>query len=196
MKLMIPTLYERFKKLPSRFYEKGQVVRTKNLHKYKLCKIMGPDLDNLGTQRVMIDGIEGNLLNDMGETFHALERRSFPKDSFPIFTPCIIRNDFIVEVADFIYRPYFGLEMVNHKVGQIPEELQSFGIDVYRGKWCYFYFERYLSLRLILGDSDDFWEQNHSIFINSVPRSVQHVESEKWISKPRVKIWVKKICEQ
>jgi len=143
--------------------------------------------------------MEGNLLNDSGEAMmylHGKERRIMPEDTVQSFTPCIIREDFVIEVADFVYTPYRGLDLVNYRIGEIPEELRQLGIDVYRNNWSFFYYDRFVSLRLILGNRNDSWESKNFEFQKIVPRRYHHVESESWLSKPRVKIWVKKICEQ
>lgn len=147
-------------------------------------------LDSFGTTKLRYKNQTFNLLNDFGDQEIVDDIERIPDGYRCVFTPCIITEQFNVEVADFVYSPYYGLFLTNHKSTTIPKSLHRFGIDIYRGKRA-FYYDHLLSLRITadasLNDELGFDAEADRIF-EQIPKIYRHVEADKWICSPRVKL--------
>jgi hypothetical protein len=191
---LIPIIYDKFQKIPRRFWaQPKRYLDTRRFVSRRPFHIVGI-LDHYGTSKLRYEGLEFNLLNDYGDQEIVDETSRIPDGYYCVFTPCVVTSNFQVEVADFIFHPYFGLHLANHKVGSIPEELRKYGIDIFIGKRA-FYYTRNLSLRITTDLNFDEllgWDDGATKIFESLPRIYQDVEADKWISSPRVKVSLRK----
>lgn len=192
---LIPIIFDKFKKIPRRFwaYPKQRYIDTRKFIDRRPFHIVGI-LDHYGSSKLTHEGTEFNLLNDFGDQELLEETNRIPEGYYCAFTPCIITKDFDVEVADFVFHPYFGLKIINHKVSTIPTELQKYGIDIYVGKRA-FYYHRMLSLRITIDNGFDElngWDSGAEAIFLKIPQIYRDVEREKWISSPRIKLPLRK----
>lgn len=175
MRFLVPDIFNIFRTIPEGFYRNNRKYFNTTVLKSKFKTIN--DLDPYGSYKVSNEYCNFNILNDFSDEFISSSRIN--QNSVIVFTPCIVREDFIIEVADIIYTPYIGLEMVNHKYAEIPEKLKRLGTDAYCGKQAFYYNVTYLSLKL---------NKKYTI-----EKKHKHIGTNGWIASPRVKIYLKKI---
>ena len=196
MDFVIPLLFERFKKIPEWFYRKSS--KYFNTEKFSLIMKLKIEelLDDKFSCHILFKNYSFNILNDFGDEDIVMDiPNRIPEGYIHIFTPCIIRNDFIIEVADFVFKPYGKLEMINHKFTTIPLELRRCGIKNFRGMNAFYYRNKILSLRLSCDPKARYSGRDSKAekLYEKLPKKYQDIESYKWVNSPRVKLYLNKV---
>ena len=194
MDFILPSLFDKFKKLPERYYRQiSKYFNTAKFVSHMKLRVTAV-LDEKYSCQISFQDRQFNLLNDFGDEDIVMEvPNRIPPGYIHIFTPCIIRDDFVLEIADFVFQPYGKIEMINHRFGTMPNELIKCGIENFRGINAFYYKNKIISLRLSCLPKTSFFSRDvHAEQLYCVlPKKFQDIESHKWVSSPRIKLYLK-----